>query len=302
VLAWASIDHRSHPRRPQSTEAAVTDDRFDRGRDAARHCRRSGPPALAIAFICAVVAVATPSAALAQKTFYIDESTDFSGNGCENADLNDVTSSLRSTLASNGWTGSRFTGALAWPQDYIESTFAGRSGVDNAFGDNALLTVYAGHGNRALVQFGNKRLGRCTVSLENDARLGLSGGARAVYAMYVTSCTLNLDSLSRNFNHEIRQQFGYHNSPPVKDDQPRDFFNATDGKTNAQAWIDEMEDRPGWFTGDNSPIALTHGIDASHCDFVRNTARLRGGSLLFPPPKPWGWFCWIMRDHGASGC
>ena len=31
--------------------------------------------------------------------------------------------------------------------------------------------------------------------------------------MWVTSCTLNLDSLSRNFNHEIRQQFGYHNSP-----------------------------------------------------------------------------------------
>jgi hypothetical protein len=177
---------------------------------------------------------------------------------------------------------------------------AGLSGVDNLYGDNFLLTVYAGHGNRALLQFGFMRNNRCVVNLETQARLGLQGGNKAVYAMYVTSCTLNLDSLSRNFNHEIRQQFGYHNSPSVKDDQPRDFFDATNSKSNARAWIDEMEDRPGWFTGDNSPIALTHGLDSSHCNWVRDTAKLRGGSLLYAPPKPWGWFCWIMYDHG--GC
>jgi hypothetical protein len=174
--------------------------------------------------------------------------------------------------------------------------------VDNLYGDNSLLTVYAGHGNRALLQFGFRRNNRCLVNLETEARLGHLGGGRAGYAMYVTSCTLNLDALGRNFNHEIRQQFGYHNSPSVKDDQPRDFFNATDGKTNARAWIDEMEDRPGWFTGDNSPIALTHGVDASHCDWVRDTAKLRGGSLLYTAPRPWANFCWIMYDHGAGGC
>jgi hypothetical protein len=237
-----------------------------------------------------------------QKTYYIDESTDFSGNGCENADLNDVTSSLRSSLDSNGWSGQRWTNVNAWPQDYYESTMTGLSGVDNLYGDNFLLTVYAGHGNRALLQYGFMRNSRCLVNLETQVRLGLQGGNKAVYAMYVTSCTLNLDSLSRNFNHEIRQQFGYHNSPSVKDDQPRDFFEATDDKTNARAWIEEMEDRPGWFTGDNSPIVLTHGLDSNHCDWVRDTAKLRGGSLLFTPPEPWSWFCWIMYDHGASGC
>ncbi len=244
----------------------------------------------------------TVNAALAERTYYIDESTDFSGNGCENADLNDVTSSLRNTLNSNGWSGQRWTNPNAWPQDYYESTMAALSGVDNLYGDNALLTVYAGHGNRALLQFGFMRNSRCLVNLETQVRLGLQGGARAVYAVYVTSCTLNLDSLSRNFNHEIRQQFGYHNSPSVKDDQPRDFFDATSGKTNARAWIDEMEDRPGWFTGDNSPITLTHGLDASHCQWVRDTAKLRANVLNYAPPKPWGYFCWIMYDHGASGC
>jgi len=254
----------------------------------------------------AMLAAANP--AWAQKAYYIDESTDFSGNGCENADLNDVTSSLRSSLNANGWSGQRFTNSNAWPQDYYESTIAGLSGVDNLYGDNSLLTVYAGHGNRALLQFGFKRNNRCLVRLgpsgtnPTQARLGLLGGNKAAYAMWVTSCTLNVDSLDRNFSHQIRQQFGYHNSPSVKDDQPRDFFEETSGTTNANAWIEEMEDRPGWFTGDNSPIALTHGLDSGHCAWVRDTAKLRGGSLLSTAPEPWQWFCWIMYDHGASGC
>ena len=166
----------------------------------------------------AVLAVATP--AWSDKTYYLDESTDFTGNGCENADLNDVTSSLRGALDGNGWTGQRWTNANAWPQDYIESTMAGLSGVDNLFGDNFLLTVYAGHGNRALIQFGTKRNNRCTVNLETQARLGLQGGNKAVYVMYATSCTLNLDSLSRNFNHEVRRtvrvsQFAFDQGRPA---------------------------------------------------------------------------------------
>ena len=238
----------------------------------------------------------------AQKRYFIDESTDFTGNGCENTDLNTVTSSLRSALDANGWTGTRFTNANAFPHDFVESTLAGLNGLDSGFGDNALFTIYAGHGNRARVQFGFRRNNRCRVLLDTEARLGRLGGNRAAYAMWVTSCTLHLDSLNRNFSHEIRQQFGYHNSPSVKDDQPRDFFNATDSDTNARAWIEEMEDRPGWFTGDNSPLALTHGLDSSHCAFVRDTARLRNGNLLATAPEPWGWFCWIMYDHGDGGC
>ena len=249
-----------------------------------------------------ISAIAIVPCAWSQKTYYIDEATDFSGNGCENADLNDVTSSLHNCLKALGWTGQRWSNVNAWPQDYYESTFPNLSGLDNVYGDNALFTVYAGHGNRALLQFGFKRQGMCLVDLERQARLGHLGGAKAVYAMYVTSCTLHLGSLSKNFNHEVRQQFGYHNSPAVGGDQPRDFFEETDDKTNARAWLDAMEDRDGWFTGDNSPLALTFGLDAAHCAWVRDTARLRGGSLLFSPPKPWGYYWWIMYDHGDGGC
>lgn len=241
-------------------------------------------------------------AGAAGKNFYIDESTDFSGNGCENADLNDVTSSLQASLVNNGWTGLRYTNVNAWPQDFIEKTLVGKNGVDQIYGDTRTLAVYAGHGNRALLQFGFMRLNRCVVTLDADARLGTLAGDHAAYAMYVTSCTLNLDSLGRHFNNQIRQAFGYHNSPSVKDDQPRDFFEATNNLDNAHAWVQEMEDRPGWFTGDNSPLALTFGANSNDCIAVRNAARLRAGVLLTDAPEPFGAACGLMIDHGASGC
>ncbi|MCW7537953.1 DUF6345 domain-containing protein [Aquabacterium sp. A7-Y] len=241
-----------------------------------------------------------PGLTPAQTTYYIDESTDFTGNGCENADLNDVTSSLQAALNSAGWTGRRFVNANAWPHDFIEASLSGPGGLDSTYADTATLSVYAGHGNVALLQFGFQRNGRCLVDLPNDTWLGTRAGDGAAYAMYVTSCTINLSGIARHFNNQIRQSFGYHNSPSVGDDQPRDFFNATAGTTNAQAWINEMEDRPGWMTGDNSPIVLTFGLDAANCDWVRDTASLRGGRLVDLAPEPHGWYCWIMFDHG--GC
>ncbi len=252
------------------------------------------------AIICAAFGVMTISTAnAAGPNYWIDESTDFTGNGCENTDLNDVTSSLRNRLNSDGWSGTRWTNRNAWPEDFIERDFGG---IDHVAGDNQTLSVYAGHGNRALFQFGFRRGGRCTITLDGNARLGTRGGNDAAYGMYVTSCTINTDSLSRHFNQQIRQSFGYHNSPSVKDNQPRDFYEETDNTDNYVAWREEMEDRPGWFTGDNSPITLTFGVDSSHCNWVKNTARLRDRSLLSNAPEPHRWYCYSMFNNGASGC
>lgn len=231
--------------------------------------------------------------------YWIDESTDFTGNGCENTNLNNVTSSLKSRLDSDGWSGTRWSNANAWPEDFIEQNFGG---IDHVAGDDKTLSVYAGHGNRALIQFGYQRNGRCTVSFPSDTRLGEQGGDDAVYAMWVTSCTVNLDSLSRHFDQAIRQTFGYHNSPSVKDNQPREFYKETDDLRNERAWIEEMEDRPGWFTGDNSPIALTFGLSSSHCGWVQDNAKLRDETLLYDAPAPDTWYCYLMYNHGDSGC
>lgn len=247
---------------------------------------------------CALLVFNLPSQA-AGPNYWIDESTDFTGNGCENSDLNDVTSSLRNRLNNQGWSGTRWTNSNAWPEDFIEQNFGG---IDHVAGDSKTLSVYAGHGWRGLIQFGTQRNGRCTVTFPNDTRLGTQGGDDAAYAMWVTSCTVNLDSLSMHYDQAIRQTFGYHNSPSVKDNQPRSFFNRTGSLRNSSAWVREMEDRPGWFTGDNSPIALTFGLDSSHCGWVRSTARLRDQVLLSNAPAPDTWACWTIYDNGDSGC
>lgn len=39
--------------------------------------------------------------------YLIAESTDFTGNGCENTNLNNITSSFEDALLDDGWTGNR---------------------------------------------------------------------------------------------------------------------------------------------------------------------------------------------------
>ncbi|MGH7890100.1 MAG: DUF6345 domain-containing protein, partial [Thermodesulfobacteriota bacterium] len=253
---------------------------------------------MAVGVVAMLMIQMTPTFADGPR-YWIDESTDFTGNGCENADLNNVTSSLKSRLDADGWAGTRWSNSNAWPEDFIEQDLGG---IDHVAGDDETLSVYAGHGNRALIQFGFMRSGRCTVSFPSDTRLGTQGGDDAVYAMWVTSCTVHLDSLSRHFDQAIRQTFGYHNSPSVKDNQPRDFYEETNDLRNERAWIEEMEDRPGWFTGDNSPIALTFGLSSSHCAWVRDTAKLRDEVLLYDAPAPDAWYCYLMFNNGDSGC
>jgi len=236
---------------------------------------------------------------LAQATYWIDESTDFTGNGCENTDLNNVTSSLKSRLDSDGWTGTRWANRNAWPEDFIEQN---NGGIDHRAGDSQTLAVYAGHGNRGLIQFGFRRGGRCTVSFPTNTRLGTQGGDEAAYVMWLTSCTVHLDALARHFAQQVRQVFGYHNSPTIKDNQPNNFYKETDSLSNERAWIEEMEDRPGWFTGDNSPICLTFGADSNECDRTSSNARLRDRRLLSDASPSHTRYCYTMYDNGDSGC
>jgi hypothetical protein len=229
-----------------------------------------------------VLLLALPAVAAGPR-YWIDESTDFTGNGCENADLNNVTSSLKSRLDADGWGGTRWSNANAWPEDFIEQNLGG---IDHVAGDDETLSVYAGHGWRALIQFGFQRGGRCTVSFPPPPGSGTQGGDDAAYAMWVTSVTVHLDfvvdALRPGDPPDLRYQ-----PPSVKDDQPR--ISRADRRPAQRARVDRGDGGPtGWFTGDNSPIALTFGVGSTHCGWVRNTARLRGQvrSPTRPHPTP----------------
>ena len=109
--------------------------------------------------------------------------------------------------------------------------------------------------------------GQCNVTIGQNMRLGSMGGAGSAHAMYVTSCTLKIESIgSTAISQWERQQFGFDNSPSVADDDPGNAVEctATSGG-NVNCWLAWLEDKPGWFTGDNSPVVVTQGTNSNDC-------------------------------------
>lgn len=234
-------------------------------------------------------------------TFYIGESTDFTGNGCENTDLNTVTRTLASELRNQSWTGSRFVNAGTFPDDFDDTGLTW-----SEFADRSTLAVYAGHGNIGSLQWGFMRNGLCNRTFQSDTRLGHLTDGQAQFGMYLTSCTLDNDANQfYNFQDRVLQKFGYHNSPTIADNQPRDFFKATRGRSNRNAWLDEMNDRPGWFNDDNSPRIVSF-IDQAQspsvlgCWLRHNILRLRASSTYVAETMADTgafWWCATTRDE-----
>ena len=118
------------------------------------------------------------------RTYFIGESLAFDGGGsCDNDKLNTVTSSLREQLDAAGWTGLRFVDDNSWPEDFTEATFPGL-GLDDAYGDAARLSVYAGHAAPGQLQWGRPSdAGLCRLTVPTSARLGTLAGDTAAATM-----------------------------------------------------------------------------------------------------------------------
>jgi len=254
------------------------------------------------------------------QSFYIDSMTDWTGNGCEAEDLDESTSLLALDLKDEGWTGSRFVNQSAWPQDIMESCngAAYGGGMDASFGDAANLVVIDGHGNTGFLAFGYKRDGKCTVDLGSStnlstkgvARLGEMGGARASVAMWLTCCTLKRESLAAHANNQwLRQQLGFHGEAMIDKDMPDEFFEDNYAESNKDAWLDSMEDAPGWFTGDNSAMVVSYGHTSAEATDTHNNLALRR-NVQFPRPDgaackagpPRFYYTLTYLDHGSDGC
>ncbi len=192
------------------------------------------------------IGVLTTNIALAgSKTFYMDEGTHYSDVGmCTNADLNTVTASLADAMRSDGWSGSRFVNELAWPQDYRDKALD-TNGLDNLYGDNASVTVFAGHGNAGLITF-RPRSGVCTANAGSNMALGFgSTGGAATVGIWLSCDMFNtglLDESTSSYRKmNIRQSLGWLNTIGIDDDEPRDFYNATKSTSNKDAWLRQMQ-------------------------------------------------------------
>lgn len=247
-----------------------------------------------LAALITAVSCAVSSNAIATPTYYIDECTNYeNGNACDIANVNTITSTLQSALNADGWTGSRFTEFSAWPQDFWESCSSayGTNGDDSLYGDAHTLSVFAGHGNAHLLAFSSTGNGgtfngsaTCNVNMTSNMRLGEMSGAQAAFGMWLVCSALQSSELGSNMWQSLRQQAGWQNSISIGDNEPRDFYNATNSKTNANAWLDQMSSG-----GRNAILATFSGISVDDCWSVHNTAKLKGN--IFNSPRNNGTSC-----------
>ena len=254
------------------------------------------------------------------QTYFIDEGTDWTGNGCPADDLEEVTAELASMFDASGFTGRRFANSSAWPQDLMESCSSkyGFRGLDSTYSDTADFVVVAGHGNTGFLAWGYKREDLCTVDLgkssdlssRGEARLGQMDGARASVGMWLTCCTLKKESLSAHANFQwLKQQLGFHGESDFNWHQPVEFIQNNAFESNKQSWLDSMEDRPGWFTGSNSAIVVSYGkTSAEATDYHNNLATMRnvafprsGGPACTKGPPSFK-YVYTLLDHGSDGC
>ncbi len=243
-----------------------------------------------VASIALTLAFLLPRSAEAAKTFYMDESTDYTGNGCENNDLNTVTESLANTMWSFGWAGDRWVNTDAWPQDFVESCSGtyGSAGDDDVTSDTKSLAVFAGHGNIGLLAYGHKHASRCNVDFSANMRLGSMGGDTAAVGMWLICDALEESSLPSEANSQwLRQQLGWTNLIGIGDDEPEDFFLDTwtmtvtpflPGKANSDAWLSRMDG------GGRHPMVVSYGSTESGCWNVHDGARL--GDNVFTTERP----------------
>lgn len=281
----------------------------------------------AIAASGCIVTLAGNAYAGGNFNFWIDESMTFSdpNGGCGGEDVEDVTSELAGALRSFGHSGTRWADRDAWTVDFVEACDSsygkdGNAGIDDQAADSATIAVFAGHGGNASIGFGYKSTAdMCSVDLGTNsskprARLGGMAGANAGYAIYLTCCTLQRESIlgGGGANHQwLRQQFGFHDHTQLGESQAKDFYNATQTQSNKDAWFSEMEDRPSWFTGDNSPAVLSHSVaSVDDCWSEMNNDSFEWGSRFYTPlsqtpscgDEKTPYWCYYYKNNNNEGC
>ncbi|MCX4240395.1 hypothetical protein OEB96_07210 [Paraliomyxa miuraensis] len=240
------------------------------------------------------------------KSYFIAESMDFTDNGCENADVNEVSASLRDELDDDGWVGTRVTDGNTQPSDFIDANKE-PFGRDHLESDAVSLAVYAGHGEIDRIQWGTQDddpavdtpRHRCGAEFSDDVRLGSMAGGWAKAVALLTSCNGSLEcyetSLARS---SATQIFAFNNSPLLWGNASGRFYRKSDHMPNRDAWIMAMDNRPG--QGKNSPVVYTRGTSEEQALQIHRTARLPQIEQI-PSDQTTTWYAYTWVDHGLHG-
>ncbi len=249
-----------------------------------------------------------PSARAA--TYYVDNPRDYGSGDC-NSDLEslgDDTSSLRSGLNGLGWTGQYWSKDNAWPIDLIDCT---KGGDDCHQADTANLAVFNGHGNVDDLAFSHSAWGVCDAGVwdpmgaTSNIAIGLpSGVGKASMMIAATCCYMRIDTVSAIATFGGTQILGFGGVSSFDSGMVGNFFSSS-FVNNSRAWVTQMEDKPGWFTGDNTTVAVTRGWNMTDANNNKNNCGLKRrtcwqGTMYGNGPT----IAWVREyiDHGHGGC
>jgi hypothetical protein len=132
--------------------------------------------------------------------------------------------------------------------------------------------------------------------------LGAANGAQAASTVIIACCYMNTayGSLITG-NHYEKQVMGFGSIASVDNNMVNNYYQATAGTSNIDAWLNAMEDRPGWFTGDNTTVVLSRGTseinlawNQLYCGLKRQNCVSGGGGG--------GLWSLDLHDHGCGGC
>jgi hypothetical protein len=213
----------------------------------------------------------------ADHSYFIAESMAYRHEGCWNTnDLNNVTETLQSVLDADGWTGVRMLDGETTPADFIDS-FLDALGADAEAGDSALLSVYAGHGDRNLLGWGTPDptpgfRQECGAKFSRDIRLGRMAGGWARVVLLMASCTGSLDCYESSIAaSDTTQALAFVNSPTIWHNAARRFYRNSKYMSNRYAWIRTMDNGGAW---KNSPITYTRARSLGAALEIHRSARL----------------------------
>ncbi len=256
-------------------------------------------------------AIAAGTAARADdRTFYIDEP--LNNSACGGANLGAITTQLADFLRGHGWTGTRYTGSSAWPQDFVEDSFGG---LDNLYADSKNLAVFAGHGYTNAYygwSFGSPHNGKCSVDIDGEVRLGervsYGGNGRTSYVMSLTCCTGYVPKLATVwFNSRatvgVAQMLGLHGISKFNYDEPRmvvESLLGSSSRTNRGEWLDTMSHCGPWYWFcSNSPVVLSTGMTSAQALSIHNTANLWYSHNDPGIERPnYGYYTYVDNGHG----
>jgi hypothetical protein len=227
----------------------------------------------------------------APLTFYMDEVTQYSDvTMCTNVNLNTVSESLASAMRADGWSGSRYVNAGAWPQDFRDRSLDS-GGLDDLYGDSKSVTLFAGHGAAGLLTF-RPRSGVCSARANSNMALGAgSTGGQSAIGIWLSCEMLGSglldESTSAYRRMNLRQSLGWINSIGIGDNEARDFYNASKSLSNKDAWLRQMQGNG------RQPMALTAttATDAATCWFYHRRESL-GQKVVDSLGANWGYRCW----------